>query len=50
MMQDARFISRPSRRLTIKFEKLDPVVKARIEKNVPEDLTKIDGTKLLSHF
>lgn len=29
---------------------LDPAVRARIEKVVPEDLTKINGLKLLSHF
>lgn len=32
------------------LDKLDPAVRARIEKVVPEDLTKINGLKLLSHF
>jgi Protein required for attachment to host cells len=32
------------------MNRLDPTVKGRIEKNLPEDLTKINGTKLLSHF
>lgn len=32
------------------LDKLDPAVRARIEKVVPEDLTKIHGSKLLSHF
>ncbi|EEF58093.1 host attachment protein [Pedosphaera parvula] len=32
------------------MDKLDPGVRARIEKNVSEDLTKINGTKLLGHF
>lgn len=32
------------------LEKLDPAVRARIERVVPEDLTKINGVKLLSHF
>ncbi len=32
------------------LEKLDPAVRARIEKVVPEDLTKVNGSKLLSHF
>ncbi|HEX4644599.1 MAG TPA: host attachment protein [Verrucomicrobiae bacterium] len=31
-------------------EALAPEARARIEKNVPEDLTKINGVKLLSHF
>ncbi len=30
--------------------KLDPAVRARIEKTVPEDLTKIHVSKLLNHF
>ena len=30
--------------------KLEPGVRARIEKVVPEDLTKVNGSKLLEHF
>ena len=32
------------------LDRLDPAVRARITKMVPEDLTKINGTKLLGHF
>ncbi|MDB6023371.1 MAG: hypothetical protein JWQ04_3228, partial [Pedosphaera sp.] len=32
------------------LQQLDPAVRARIEKVVPEDLTKINGLKLLAHF
>ena len=32
------------------MERLDPEVRTRIEKDVPEDLTKIKGAQLLSHF
>ena len=32
------------------FEFLDPQVKAKIEKTVPADLTKIDKTELLGYF
>ncbi|HZQ47437.1 MAG TPA: host attachment protein, partial [Verrucomicrobiae bacterium] len=30
--------------------RLNPSVRARIEKVIPEDLTKVNGLKLLSHF
>jgi hypothetical protein len=32
------------------MNRLEPMVRMRIEKNVPEDLTKIRGTRLLQHF
>lgn len=32
------------------MDRLEPAVLARIEKNLSEDLTKIKGAKLLSHF
>ncbi len=32
------------------LDRLNPQVRARISKVVPEDLTKINGTKLLNHF
>jgi len=32
------------------LDALAPEARARIKKNVPEDLTKINGVKLLSHF
>ncbi|MDB6125933.1 MAG: hypothetical protein JWQ71_4926 [Pedosphaera sp.] len=32
------------------FEKLEPGVRARIEQNVAEDLTRINSRQLLSHF
>jgi hypothetical protein len=31
-------------------DRLEPAVRMQIEKNVPEDLTKVQGTKLLQHF
>ncbi len=32
------------------FEELEPQVRAKIEKNVPADLTKLERTEILQHF
>ena len=32
------------------FEELEPQVRAKIEKNVPADLTKLERTEILRHF